>query len=117
MPEVRPMPRAFSILWKLPLVIVAVSLSALATLVSYIFDLKENRSAWEVATYLRNFIEHGGEAWDWDDFTSVRIANPQLEVIRQRAAAIALPVTVEDVAVLRELLAEADDLAKSETAI
>ena len=37
--------------------IVGVPLAVLAAVVSYIFDLKEKRSASEVATYLRNFIE------------------------------------------------------------
>lgn len=115
MREAGPMPRVFSIPLKVLLVIVAVPLAALAALVSWAFGLKAKLSALEVATYLRNFVEGGGGAWDWDDFTSVPIADPRLEDIRRRAAAIDLPVTEEGLAILRELLAEADHLARQET--
>ena len=95
--------------------IVALPLVVLAALVSWVFGLKAKLSASEVATYLRNFVEGGGEPWDWDDFTSVPIDDPRLEDIRLRALAIDLPVTDEGSAVLRELLLEADDLARLET--
>jgi len=97
------------------LVIFAVPLAALAALASWVFGLKAKLSASEVATYLRNFIEGGGGAWDWDDFTSVPIGDPRLEDIRRRAAAIDLPVTEEGSTILRELLVEAEDLARLET--
>ena len=116
MRDARPMQRVFSILSKVVLVIVALPVAALAGLVSSVFGLKEELSPSEVAAYLRNFME-GGEAWDWDDFTSVPIANPRLDDIRRRAAAIRLPVTNEGLAVLRELLVEADGMARLETAI
>jgi hypothetical protein len=116
MREARPMRRIFSVPLKVLLVIVAIPLAALAALVSSIFGLKAKLSASEVATYLRDFIEGGGGAWDWDDFTSVPIGDPRLEEIRRRAAAIDIPVTGEGSAMLRELLVEADDLARLETA-
>lgn len=111
------MPRVFSIPLKVLLVIVAIPLAALAALVSSIFGLKAKLSASEVATYLRDFIEGDDRPSDWDDFTSVPIANPRLDDIRRRAAAIDLPVTDEGSAVLRELLAEANNLVRLETAI
>src|SRR6185503_18942768 len=77
MREVRSMPRVFSIPLKVLLVIFAVPLAALAALASWVFGLKAKLSASEVATYLRNFIEGGGGAWDWDDFTSVPIGDPR----------------------------------------
>lgn len=111
------MRRVFSILLKVFLVIVALPLAALAGLVSSVFGLKEKLSPAEVAASLRDFIEGGGEAWDWDDFTSVPIANPLLDDIRRKAAAIKLPVTDEGLALLRELLVEAEDMARLETEI
>jgi hypothetical protein len=36
----------------------------------------------EVAQYIENFLTGKGGAWDWDDFTSVPITNPNLEAIR-----------------------------------
>jgi len=45
----------------------------------------EDRSASEVATYLRDFIKGEGGDWDWDDFESVPITDPVLERIRQEA--------------------------------
>ena len=116
MREARRMPRVFSVSSKVLLVIVAIPLAALAGLVSSIFGLKGKLTASEVAIYLRDFIEGGGGVWDWDDFTSVPIGNPRLEDIRRRAAAIDLPVTEEGSAILRELLVEADDLARLEAA-
>lgn len=98
----------------LVLALLAVPLAALAALVSWVFGLKANLSAAEVASYLRDFIEGRGGAWDWDDFTSVPIGDPRLEDIRRRAAPIDLPVTDEGSAILRELLVEADDLARLE---
>jgi hypothetical protein len=114
MREVPAMPRVFSIPLMILLVIVATPLAALAALVSSIFGLKAQVSASEVATYLRQFTEGGGGAWDWDDFTSVPIDDPRLEDIRRRALAIDLPVTEEGSAILRELLVEADALARLE---
>jgi len=116
MREARTMSRAIPTVLKVLLVIVAVPLAAVAGLASWMFGLKEKMSASEVATYLRNFVEGGGGDWDWDDFTSVPIANPQLDDIRRRAAAVDLPVTDQGLTILRELLAEADNLAQFECA-
>ena len=110
------MPRVFSILLIFILGIVATPLAALAALVSSIFGSKAKLSASDVATYLREFIEGGGRASDWDDFTAVPIDDSRLEDIRRRALVIDLPVTEEGSAILRELLVEADALARLEAA-
>ena len=68
------------------------------------------RTAAEVATYLRDFIEGTGDDWDWDDFESVPIADPDLERIRREAAQAAPPDL--DMAKLRELLRQAEELAR-----
>jgi hypothetical protein len=98
--------RAFATLGKVLLVIVALPVAAIAGL----FASPKKREAGEVASYLRNFINGGGGEWDWDDFTSVPIADPRLEDIRRRAGAVELPATDDGVAVLRGLLAEVERL-------
>jgi hypothetical protein len=67
-------------------------------------------TAAEVATYLRDFIEGTGGKWDWDDFTSIPIKDPELDRIRREAAELDLPIT--DFDRLRELLSEAESLAR-----
>lgn len=65
------------------------------------------RTPAEVAGYIYDFIEGIGGDWDWDDFTSVPIADPQLEAIRAEAEMVQLPITPEGMEKLRELLAQA----------
>jgi len=36
----------------------------------------------EVADYIENFLNGNGGPWDWDDFTSVRIDDPELDQVR-----------------------------------
>ena len=40
----------------------------------------------EVLTYIRDFIEGSGGKWDWDDFISIPIDDPALELVRQDCA-------------------------------
>jgi hypothetical protein len=115
MREVPMMRGAISTVLKVLLAVVAISLTAIAGLISWLFGLKAKLSATEVATYLRDFIGGSGGDWDWDDFMSVPIANPQLEDIRRRAAAVDLPSTEEGLTTLQGLLAEAERLAKLES--
>lgn len=49
------------------------------------FERPSHRSAEEVVRYLRDFIEDTGGQWDFDDFTSIPLADPRLESIRDRA--------------------------------
>ena len=44
-----------------------------------------DRSADEVAGFLRDFLDNSGGQWDWDEFESVPITDPELERIRQQA--------------------------------
>jgi hypothetical protein len=101
------MRNVLSIAAKALLVIVALPVAVLAGL----FGSREKRNPDEVAAYLRNFIDGKGNEWDWDDFTSVPIADQTLEAIRQKAAAVDLPVTDRGLATLRELLGETERLA------
>jgi hypothetical protein len=65
----------------------------------------------EVAEYLRNFISGKGGKWDWDDFESVSITDPDLERIRQEAFIAGPPNP--DLVRLAELARQAEALAKS----
>lgn len=77
------------------------------------FERPLERSADEVARYLRAFIEGTGGEWDWDDFISIPIANSKLEAIRRRAIEIDLPIQGEGLEILKALLAEAETLASA----
>jgi hypothetical protein len=41
----------------------------------------------EVADIIERFLEGNGGQWDWDDFLSIPIADPELDEVRQRCAA------------------------------
>ena len=101
----------------LPLVI---PISLVARLVAHLLGRKgtEDRNADEVAGFLRDFIEGTGGAWDWDEFESVPITDPELEAIR-REAAMAGPGPRWDDAnfdKLRALLARAEAIALADRA-
>ena len=70
-----------------------------------------DRSAEEVAEFLRDFIEGSGGEWDWDDFISVPIKRPELELIRAEASMVDLPVTPSGMDELKALLVKAETLA------
>jgi hypothetical protein len=74
------------------------------------FDRPQKVSAIQVALYLHEFIEGLGGEWDWDDFTSVPIADPQLESIRARASQVILPIDDVGLATLGSLLSEVENL-------
>jgi hypothetical protein len=103
--------RVISAVGKVLLVIVAVPLALIAGVVSTVFGLKAKLSAAEVAKYLRDYIEGTGSNWDWDDFTSVPIADPQLDEIRREATAVTAPDTEDAPTVLKRLLVQAERLA------
>jgi len=78
-----------------------------------LFGRPSKRTATEVALYLQDFIEDAGSPYDWDDFISVPIANPQLDSIRARASRIDLPIDEEGLCKLRFLLSEVEEIAKN----
>jgi hypothetical protein len=85
-------------------------------LVTMPFEKPFNRSPDEVAQYLRDFLDGTGGKWDWDDFISIPIADPRLEDIRERAAALELPMADQDTAPLKDLIAEAEAIAAHDQA-
>lgn len=61
-------------------------------------------TASDVETYLQDFMQGTGGAWDWDDFTSITITDPELDAIREEAMMVSLPVDPEGMATLQRLL-------------
>jgi hypothetical protein len=72
---------------------------------------KQPQDAAYVARTIRAFLEGSGAKWDWDDFTSCSLGDPQLDSIRKRAGAVDLPVGGEERATLEKLAEEAERLA------
>lgn len=72
-----------------------------------LFGLKTSTdlTAQQVEGYLTDFLQGTGGDWDWDDFTSIPIADPTLESVRAEAATVPLPLDVEGEATLQRLLA------------
>ena len=83
-------------------------------LVTRLFGLKNtrDRTISEVASFLRDFSEDAGRAWDWDDFTSVPITNTFLDGIRREPRNIDLPVSDAGRARLKELLEKVEAFAR-----
>jgi hypothetical protein len=67
-----------------------------------------DRSADEVAGFLRDFLDNSGGQWDWDEFESVPITDPELEHIRLRATTPG--------ADLHQVLEQAERLAEARSA-
>jgi hypothetical protein len=42
----------------------------------------------EIANTIEGFVNGTGSQWDWDDFTSIRLKDPELEAIRERCVSI-----------------------------
>jgi hypothetical protein len=87
---------------------ILIPIAVVVKLISTPFERPAKRTAEEVAQYLRGFLNDSGDEWDWDDFTSVPLSDPNLESIRRRAASVELPVTEEGRRTLVALLGEAE---------
>lgn len=77
-------------------------------------DTPARLSASEIVLYIDDFLNGRGEPFDWDDFTSIKLADPDLDRIRSRAADVRLPVDRYGRLTLEELLREARALASKE---
>ncbi len=86
----------------------AIPIILLIVLAERLFGLKTSAelTARDVEGYLRDFLGGTGGVWDWDDFTSIPIADPTLEGFREVAASVPLPLDAEGEATLRRLLEE-----------
>ena len=63
------------------------------------------------ARTIRSFLEETCGPYDWDDFTSCSLHDPELDSIRRRASSVNLPVDTDGVRELLALADEADRLA------
>lgn len=93
--------------------LIVVPVAIIVKLVILPFERPVERSAQEVADYLRDFLNDTSGDWDFDDFTSIPIADPRLDSIRERASALTDPLTDQSIEELKALLAEAEALAES----
>ena len=76
------------------------------------FERPIERSPLEVLSYLRDFHDGTGDDYDWDDFTSIPLADAELEELRVSAASLDLPFGAEELTSLRALIARAEAMAE-----
>ena len=69
----------------------------------------EDRSADDVAAFLKDAIEGSGGDWDWDEIANVPITNPKLDAIRKLAVLAGPPNP--DLGELGRILVEAEAMA------
>lgn len=60
----------------------------LASRVFRVFVRCMKRTREEVAKTIEAFVNGTGRQWDWDDFTSIRLDDPELEAIRKRCVSV-----------------------------
>jgi len=63
------------------------------------------------ARTIRTFLDETCGPYDWDDFTSCSLRDPEVDSIRLRASGVDLPVDADGERELRALAEEADRLA------
>lgn len=80
------------------------------------FEKGAHRPPKYVARYIRDFIDNTSGEWDWDDFSSIPLADPRLEAIRTAACDVSLPCGDEELAELEALFSEAQSLARENRA-
>ena len=89
-----------------------VPIAIVVALVLAPFEKPIERSPAEVLSYLRDFRDGTGDDYDWDDFTSVPIADAELEAIRASAASLDLPFGAEEFDSFRALIARAEAIVE-----
>jgi hypothetical protein len=65
------------------------------------------------ARTIRAFLDGSARDWDWDDFTSCRLRDGEVDRLRRRAGLFELPVGADDRKELLALALEADRLAST----
>jgi hypothetical protein len=71
----------------------------------------QRQQALYAARTIRGFLDDSGGEWDWDDFTSCSLDDPQVELIRKRALTVSLPVDEEGRTTLTALAEQSEKLA------
>jgi hypothetical protein len=82
-------------LWRILYLLIFLVLSPVLiviALLAVIFSKPAKRTPDEVARYLWNEAQDRSDFRDWDDFTSIPIADPNLDAIRAEAASIPTPL-------------------------
>ncbi|MEQ6334715.1 hypothetical protein [Sphingobium sp. MK2] len=79
------------------------------------FEKPRNLSPEQVVDYLKGFLDGTDGPWDWDNFTTRPVADPQLDDIRDRVAALDVPLSDADIGPLEALLAEAEAIAAADS--
>ena len=90
--------------------IVFIPIAIVLKLVTMPFERPITRTPAEVARYLRDFLDGSGGEWDFDDFSSIPIADARLDSIRERASRFNGPKSDHGISELKSLLAEAEAL-------
>lgn len=70
------------------------------------------RSPDDVLRYLRDFRDGTGNDHEWDDFTSIPLANAELEKVRASAASLDLPFGDDEFSTLRGLIARVEAIVE-----
>jgi len=68
------------------------------------------------ARVIRSFLDGASGDYDWDDFTSCSLSDPDADSIRLRAARVSLPGGDEEQRTLIALAEEAESLARGTAA-
>lgn len=80
------------------------------------FEKPLDRTPEEVLQYLRGILDGSDGPWDWDDFTTQPIADPRLDDIRNRLAALDVPLSEADRPAIMMLIAETEVIATEKCA-
>ena len=75
----------FAVPVRLALLLLPFFLAVAAIMRMFRLGQSADRNTEEVAGFLRDFIEDRGDDWDWDEFESVTITDPELEALRLEA--------------------------------
>ena len=74
-----------------------------------------DRTPEDVIGFMNDLIDGSGGPWDWDEFESVSITDPELDAIRQRAIPAGPPEP--DVGTLRNLISEVQVLMRQRSTV
>ena len=97
--------------------ILAIPIFIVVKLIVMPFEKPIERSASEVLSILQDFHNGTGDDYDWDDFTSIPVADVELEDIRAIAGSLDLPFGDKELADLRTLIARTEALVEQSTSL
>ncbi len=71
---------------------VVLPLTLMARAIGLLKDTPADLTPADVALYFDDFLNDRGNPFDWDDFTSITLADPALDEIREEATFVPLPL-------------------------